>query len=159
MALDRRVSIEEAPQAPMTTNLYIGNLSYDATQESLTELFEAEGYTVVRVNVVKDRETGRSRGFAFVELEGVDARTVIDALNGRMLQGRALKIDAARERAGGGGGRRPGGGGGGGYGDRGGGGGGYGDRGGGDRGGGDRDRGRGGRGGGGRRRNDYDDSY
>jgi RNA recognition motif-containing protein len=154
----------------MTTNLYIGNLSYDATQESLTEVFEAEGYTVVRVNVVKDRETGRSRGFAFVELDGVDARTVIDALNGRMLQGRALKIDAARERAGGGGGgRRPGGGGGGGYGDRGGGGGdrggGYGDRGGGggygDRGGGhgDRDRGRGGRGGGGRRRNDYDDSY
>ena len=139
----------------MTTNLYIGNLSYDASEESLAELFESEGYTVVRVNVVKDRETGRSRGFAFVELEGVDARTVIDALNGRQLQGRSLKIDAARERAGGGGGgRRPGGGGGGGGygggGDR----GGYGDRGGGY---GDRDRGgRGGRGGGGRRRNDYD---
>jgi RNA recognition motif-containing protein len=136
----------------MTTNLYIGNLSYDATEENLTEIFEGEGYTVVRVNVVKDRETGRSRGFAFVELEGVDARTVIDALNGRSVQGRAIKIDAARERAGGGGGgggrgRGGGGGGGGGYGDRGGGGGGgYGDRGGGG--------GRGGRGGGGRRRDD-----
>src|SRR5688500_16274497 len=137
----------------MTTNLYIGNLSYEASEESLTELFESEGYTVVRVNVVKDRETGRSRGFAFVELEGVDARTVIDALNGRSVAGRSIKIDAARERAGGGGGGRGrGGGGGGGYGDRdrGGGGGGYGDR---DRGGGG---GRGGRGGGGgRRRDDY----
>jgi RNA recognition motif-containing protein len=143
----------------MTTNLYIGNLSYDASEENLTELFESEGYTVVRVNVVKDRETGRSRGFAFVELEGVDARTVIDALNGRSVAGRSIKIDAARERAGGGGGGgrgRGGGGGGGGYGDRG--GGGYGDRGGGG-GYGDRDRGGGGGGrggrGGGRRRDDY----
>ncbi len=83
----------------MATNLYIGNLAYDTNEEALAELFESEGYSVVRVNVAKDRETGRSRGYGFVELEGVDARRVIDALDGRMLMGRALKVDAARDRA------------------------------------------------------------
>lgn len=90
----------------MPTNLFIGNLSYDATEESLVEAFEAEGYEVVRANVVKDRETGRSRGFGFVELEGADARSVISTMDGRSVMGRPIKVDAARERGGGGRGPR-----------------------------------------------------
>jgi RNA recognition motif-containing protein len=113
----------------MGKRLYVGNLSYSVTETDLRAAFEAEGCEVVEVKIVMDRETGRPRGFAFVEMSTEQAATqAIQNLNGRELQGRAVTINEARERTGGGGG-------GGGYGGRGGGGGGggggYGGRGGG----------------------------
>ncbi len=123
--------------------MYVGNLSYDATDSEIRELFEAHG-TVTDVFIVKDRESGRPRGFAFVSMETPEQmNAAIEGLNGEEFSGRALTINEARPRE-----ERPqGGGGGGGRGgfNRGGGGGGRGgDRGG--RGGFDRDRGgRGGR--------------
>jgi len=106
-------------------NIYVGNLSYKVTDEDLRSAFQAYGQ-VDAVNVIKDRETGRSKGFAFVEMASdSEAQTAINALNGKELKGRALKVNEARprtdgggSRGGGGGGRRGGGGfgGGGGYG-------------------------------------------
>ena len=92
----------------MTKNVYVGNLSYDITQGKLQELFEAHGQ-VSSVNIIADRETGRPRGFAFVEMmteEGASA--AINALNGQDVDGRALKVSEAKPRAprGGGGGHR-----------------------------------------------------
>lgn len=137
----------------MNTKMYVGNLSYDATDSDIRELFEAHG-TVSDVFIVKDRESGRPRGFAFVSMgTAEEMNAAIEGLNGEEFLGRALTINEARPREerpqGGGGGY--GGGGGGGYGGGGGGGrGGY-NRGGGrggDRGRGGNDRGdRGGRGG------------
>lgn len=115
------------------TNIFVGNLSYNTTQDELYEAFAAYG-TVERVNIVKDRDTGKSRGFAFVEMtEAQEAEAAISHLNGAEVNGRALNVNEARPKpAGGGGGGR------GGYGgDRGGRGGGGGGRGGGR----DRDRG------------------
>ena len=114
-----------------TARLYVGNLSYGTTKETLEKVFSAHG-EVVSVNLITDRQTGRPKGFAFVEMstpeEGEAAKT---ALNGTDLDGRAINVDSAREqeqrKPGGFGGSRGGGGyggGGGGYG--GGGGGGYG---------------------------------
>lgn len=98
-------------------NIFVGNLSFGATEDALRSLFEAYG-AVDRVNVVTDRETGRARGFAFVEMSvNAEADRAIAALNGRELDGRALNVNEARpkeERGGGGGGYRGGGGGGGG---------------------------------------------
>jgi RNA recognition motif-containing protein len=135
----------------MGTRLYVGNLSYNVTEPELRDVFAEGGKNVVEVKVVMDRETGRPRGFAFVEMGSDDeASYAIQNLSGREIQGRAISVSEARERAprsGGGGGY--GGGGGGGYG---GGGGGYGGGGGG-YGGGGGGRGRGGGGGGG----DYGD--
>jgi len=129
--------------------LFIGNLSYSTTEDGLKAFFEAEGIQPDRVNIVTDRDTGRSRGFAFVELSSAeDAAKAIQELNERELDGRNLRVAEANERGsggGGGGGYRGGGGGGGGGGYRGGGGGGRGGRGGG--GGGYRGGGGGGRGG------------
>jgi RNA recognition motif-containing protein len=103
----------------MGKRLYVGNLSYGVTEADLREVF-AEAGDVVDVKVVLDRDTGRPRGFAFVELSNDgEATRAIEVLNGRELQGRAMNISEARERTGGGGG-----GGGGGYGGGGGGGGG-----------------------------------
>ena len=123
--------------------MYVGNLSYDATDSDLRELFEAHG-TVSDVFIVKDRESDRPRGFAFVSMETPEEmNAAIEGLNGAEFAGRALTINEARPREerpqGGGGGY---GGGGGGY-NRGGGGGRGGDRGGrgGDRGGRGGDRG------------------
>jgi cold-inducible RNA-binding protein len=97
-------------------NIFVGNLSFGATEDALRSMFEAYGQ-VDRVNLVTDRETGRARGFAFVEMSNdADAQKAIAALNGRELDGRALNINEARpkeDRAGGGGGYRGGGGGGG----------------------------------------------
>ena len=133
-------------------NIFVGNLDFGATEDQVRTIFEAYG-TVDRVSIKTDRETGRSRGFAFVEMSNeAEAERAIAALNGTNLGGRALNVNEARPKTEGGGGARPfggggrpgGGGGGGGYG--GGGGGGYG----GDRGGGN-DRG-GDRGGGGKTR-------
>ena len=131
----------------MGRRLYVGNLAYGVTEAELRETF-AEAGEVVDVKVVLDRDTGRPRGFAFVELSNDgEAAKAIEVLNGRELQGRAMNVSEARERTGGGGGGGGGfggggrgGGGGGGYG--GGGGGGGGDYGGG---GGGRDRRGGGR--------------
>jgi RNA recognition motif-containing protein len=107
----------------MGRRLYVGNLSYGVTEAELREAF-AEAGEVVDVKVVLDRDTGRPRGFAFVELSNDgEAARAIEVLNGRELQGRAMNVSEARERTGGGGG---GGGGFGGGGGRGGGGGGYG---------------------------------
>ena len=120
----------------MSTKIYVGNLPWRATDAQLTQLFSAHG-EVSEARVVTDRETGRSRGFAFVSMASPEAaRAAIAALNGHTLEGRALVVNEANEQArpGGGGARRPGGGGGGGYG--GGGGGGYGGGGGGGYGGG-----------------------
>src|SRR5437764_14676932 len=119
----------------MAKNLYVGNLTWDATADDLLALFEEHG-AVARAQVITDRETGRSRGFGFVEMEHDDeVQKAIDALNGQEYQGRPLTVNEARpreERSGGGGGRGGygGGGGGGGRGGYGGGGGGGGGRGG-----------------------------
>ena len=101
----------------MGNKLYVGNLSYSVTVSTLEELFATVG-EVASVNVITDRMTGRSRGFAFVEMtESAGAQKAIAELNGRDVDGRALKVAEARpqrERRGGGGGyndRRGGGGG------------------------------------------------
>ena len=110
----------------MGTRLYGGNLSYNVTEPELRDAFAEGGRNVVEVKVVMDRDTGRPRGFAFVEMGSDDeASAAITSLTGREIQGRAINVSEARARAprGGGGGY---GGGGGGYGGGGGGGGGYG---------------------------------
>jgi len=93
------------------TNIYVGNLSYETSQEDLEAAFNEFG-AVERVNIVRDRETGQPRGFAFVEMTNRnEASSAIAALNGRNLHGRDLSVNEARpreERPGG----RPGGGGG-----------------------------------------------
>jgi len=98
-------------------NIFVGNLDFGATESSLRSLFEPYG-AVDRVNVVTDRDTGRSRGFAFVEMsDSAQADQAIAALNGTELDGRALNVNEARPAGTGGGGRggpRHGGGGGGG---------------------------------------------
>ncbi len=92
----------------MSKNLYVGNLPFTTTDEDLREAFSAYG-TVARAQVISDRETGRSRGFGFVEMEtGGDA--AIDGLNGKEMNGRALTVNEAKPRE-----NRPRGGGGGGY--------------------------------------------
>ena len=103
-------------------NIFVGNLDFAATESSIRSLFEPDGQ-VDRVNLVTDRDTGRSRGFAFVEMtDSAEADRAIAALNGVDLDGRALNINEARPKPqgggggrgfGGGGGGRPGGGGGG----------------------------------------------
>jgi RNA recognition motif-containing protein len=106
----------------MGTRLYVGNLSYDSTVESLRSAF-AEAGTVTDVHVVTDRETGRSRGFGFVTMGSeAEAQNAITRFNGAVVDGRSLRVNEAEERRGGSGGG--GGGGGGGRGGRGGGGGG-----------------------------------
>jgi RNA recognition motif-containing protein len=94
-------------------NIFVGNLSFGATEDAVRSMFEAYG-TVDRVSVVTDRETGRARGFGFVEMSSdEEAERAIAALNGRELDGRALNINEARpkEDRGGGGGFRGNGGG------------------------------------------------
>ena len=131
----------------MSSRLYVGNLSYDTDTESLRTAFSSSG-EVTDAHVVTDRESGRSRGFGFVTMANdEDAKKAIEAMNGAMLDGRAIRVNEAEERP------RGGGGGGGGF--RGGGGGGFGGGGGGGgfnpRGGGGGGRGGGGFGGGGGR--------
>jgi RNA recognition motif-containing protein len=92
-------------------NIYVGNLSFDATEESVRALFEAYG-TVGRVNIVTDRDTGQPRGFGFVEMANDgEGEKAIAAVNGTELGGRALNVNEARPKA-----ERSGGGGGGGFG-------------------------------------------
>jgi RNA recognition motif-containing protein len=116
----------------MGTRLYVGNLSFDTAEAELTAAFEQDGRKVASAQVMIDRDTGRSRGFAFVDMASeADAQAAIKAMNGVQLDGRALRVNEAEERkprsgggGGGGGYGGGGGGGGGGYGGRGGGGGG-----------------------------------
>ena len=113
-------------------NIFVGNLDFNATEESVRSLFERYG-AVNSARIMTDRDTGRSRGFAFVEMENEsEADQAIQALNGYTLDGRALNVNEARPKpdrgfgggggggrfGGGGGGGRPGGGGGGGGGGR-----------------------------------------
>lgn len=86
--------------------IYIGNLSFDSTEADIRTLFEQHG-AVQSVNLITDRETGRSRGFGFVEMD--NAEEAIKALDGTEVGGRALKVNEARPREdrGGGGGGRP----------------------------------------------------
>lgn len=93
----------------MGKNIYVGNLSYDTTQEQLQTLFEAYG-EVSSVNVITDRHTGRPRGFAFVEMATEEAaNAAIAALNGQEVDGRALTVNEAKPRESRGGGRGRGG--------------------------------------------------
>src|SRR5512140_2893476 len=111
-------------------NIFVGNLDFNATEEAVRSLFERYG-AVNSARIMTDRDTGRSRGFAFVEMENeTEADQAINALNGYTLDGRALNVNEARPKpdrgfggggggggrgfGGGGGGGRPGGGGGGG---------------------------------------------
>lgn len=114
----------------MTMNLYVGNLPWSVTDQELEDMFREFG-DVRSAKVLMDRETGRSRGFGFVEMNDEDGKTAIDRLNESEVQGRALVVNEARPReerprGGGGGGGGYGGGRGGGGGGRGGGGGGRG---------------------------------
>jgi RNA recognition motif-containing protein len=86
------------------TNIFVGNLSYQTTQEDLHAAFAVYG-GVERVSIVTDRETGQPRGFAFVEMaEDKDAQAAIAQLNGTELHGRVLNVNEARPRPAGGGG-------------------------------------------------------
>ncbi|MGH8274577.1 MAG: RNA recognition motif domain-containing protein [Gammaproteobacteria bacterium] len=88
--------------------LYVGNLPYTTTGEELEQTFGAHG-EVTSANVVQDRDTGRSRGFGFVEMSDEGAKAAIEALNGQDFNGRNLVVNEARPRpAGGGGGGRGG---------------------------------------------------
>jgi RNA recognition motif-containing protein len=102
----------------MAKNIYVGNLVWDATPDDLLALFQDHG-KVTRAQVIMDRETGRSRGFGFVEMESdAEAQKAIEELNGFDYKGRPLTVNEARprEERGGGGGYGGGGGGRGGYG-------------------------------------------
>ena len=84
----------------MGKNLYVGNLSFDMDSQGLEELFTAYG-VVDRANVINDRNTGRSRGFGFVEMSNDDeAQAAIEALNGKEILGRALTVNEARDQGG-----------------------------------------------------------
>jgi RNA recognition motif-containing protein len=112
----------------MSMKLYVGNLAFQTSSQELQELFATAG-TVESASVVEDRETGRSRGFGFVEMSSKEeGAAAIDQFNGKEVNGRALKVNEAkpRENRGGGGGRGGFGGGRGGFGGNRGGGGGYG---------------------------------
>ncbi len=89
-------------------NIYVGNLSYEVAEEDLQQAFEAFG-EVTSVNIIKDRWSGQSRGFGFVEMPTkAQAQSAIDGLNGKELKGRTLNVSEARPRSEGrrGGGRR-----------------------------------------------------
>jgi cold-inducible RNA-binding protein len=102
------------------TNIYVGNLSYEATEDDIRSAFQAHG-EVSSVSIIMDKMTGRSRGFGFVEMpESTQAQAAISALNLQEIRGRAITVNEARPKTEGGGGRGGYGGGGGGGGGRGG---------------------------------------
>src|SRR5690242_13792657 len=115
LSLPRRSSGPADPArkgSAMAKNIYVGNLTWDATADDLLALFQSFG-AVARAQVITDRETGRSRGFGFVEMDNdEEAQTAIDNLNGTPFRGRPLTVNEARpreDRGGGGGGGRGGG--------------------------------------------------
>ena len=79
------------------TKLYVGNLPFTVTEEAVRNLFAPHG-TVEKISLINDRETGRPRGFGFIEMSNSDASRAMQALNGKDLDGRALKINEAQER-------------------------------------------------------------
>jgi RNA recognition motif-containing protein len=84
--------------------IYVGNLSFQSTEDTIRELFAPHG-EIAEVSIVTDRETGRSRGFAFVTMpQDSQAQAAITALNGQEVEGRALTVNEARPKTGGGGG-------------------------------------------------------
>ena len=98
----------------MGSRLYVGNLSWDTTEDALRAAFEQGGRSVKEVHMVTDRDTGKPRGFAFVEMANEqDAQSAISEMDGASLDGRNIKVNEAQERParGGGGGGRGGGGG------------------------------------------------
>ena len=114
MSLPVDVVEKHAARNESLKKLYVGNLPFSTTEEDLREMFEQHGPTV-SVRVITDRETGRSRGFGFVEFEEEsNAEKALQALNGMDMGGRSLRVNEAQDRQGGG--RGGGGGGRGGYG-------------------------------------------
>jgi RNA recognition motif-containing protein len=79
----------------MATSIYVGNLSWNTTEEELGDLFSAHG-PVLSAKIITDRETGRSRGFAFVEMEKEHAQEAINSIDGASLGGRNLKVNEAQ---------------------------------------------------------------
>jgi RNA recognition motif-containing protein len=100
------VSIREYSEV---TKLYVGNLPFTATEEAVRALFSKHG-TVEKVSLISDRDTGRPRGFGFVEMSNADASRAMQALNGADFEGRSLKVNEAQDRERSGGGHRGGGG-------------------------------------------------
>ena len=83
----------------MTSNLYVGNLTFNTTSSDLQNLFAQHG-EVTKAQVITDRDTGRSRGFGFVEMVSADAaKAAVEALDGHNLDGRALTVNVAKERS------------------------------------------------------------
>jgi RNA recognition motif-containing protein len=104
--------VESVEGARAVTNIFVGNLSYQTTQDELHAMFSQYG-AVERVNIVTDRDSGQPRGFAFIEMtERRDAENAIAQLNGAEVKGRALNVNEARPKPQGGGGGGYGGGGG-----------------------------------------------
>jgi len=89
------------------TKLYVGNLPFSANEDTVRELFAQCG-TVETVSLINDRDTGRPRGFGFVEMSNADASRAVQSLNGKDFGGRPLRVNEAQERSGGGGGNRGG---------------------------------------------------
>jgi RNA recognition motif-containing protein len=81
----------------MAKTIYVGNLPFSATEDEVREVFAAHG-TVNSVKLISDRETGRPRGFGFVEMEDAEADAAIEACNGKDFGGRALRVNEARPR-------------------------------------------------------------
>jgi RNA recognition motif-containing protein len=79
------------------TKLYVGNLPFTTTEESIRALFSKHG-TVEKISLINDRDTGRPRGFGFVEMSNSDAARAMQALNGTELDGRSLKVNEAQDR-------------------------------------------------------------
>jgi RNA recognition motif-containing protein len=90
------------------TKIYVGNLPFSANEQEVRELFSQHG-TVESVSLITDRDTGRPRGFGFVEMSRADASRAIQNLNGKDMGGRPLRVNEAQERSGGGGPRGGGG--------------------------------------------------
>jgi len=87
------------------TKLYVGNLPFTATEDTVRNLFAKHG-TVEKVSLIADRDTGRPRGFGFVEMSNADASRAMQALNGVDMDGRSLKVNEAQDRDRSGGGQR-----------------------------------------------------
>jgi RNA recognition motif-containing protein len=87
------------------TKLYVGNLPFSATEDTVRSLFSKHG-TVEKVSLITDRDTGRPRGFGFVEMSNADASRAMQALNGTDMDGRSLKVNEAQDRERSGGGNR-----------------------------------------------------
>jgi RNA recognition motif-containing protein len=92
--------LRERKDFHMGTRLFVGNLSFETSEHDLRDLFAGDGRSVRSVTIVTDRASGRSRGFGFVELEGgTDTAATVNAINGKELHGRELRVSEAHERA------------------------------------------------------------